>query len=130
MRATIIIIWLSILCAIQMFGQEQNSQNQAIQTDTLKAKKVSTLIVPIVFYSPETNFAFGGGAQMYFNTGKSNSETLNSSVLFSGIYTLNQQLMIEIQPQIYFNYENFLLDSKFIILNGHLIIFLCHQKLL
>ena len=95
------------------FGQNQNVKNQAVQTDTIGNKNVSTLLVPIVFYSPESNFAFGGGGQLFFKTSKSNSQVLNSRVLASAIYTLNKQLMFEVQPQIYFNYENYFLDTKF-----------------
>ncbi|WP_068475308.1 BamA/TamA family outer membrane protein [Saccharicrinis aurantiacus] len=107
------IISLFISLTVFCYGQENDVKNTAIQTDTLGYEKISTLLVPIAFYSPETNFAFGGGAQIFFKTGKSNSDVLNSTVLASAIYTLNKQLMIEIQPQVYFNYENYFLDTKF-----------------
>lgn len=109
--------YFTIAVTFLLFGickaQDNNVKSQAIQTDTLAYKNVSTLLVPIAFYSPETNFAFGGGGQVFFQTRKSKSEVLNSTVLASAIYTLNQQLTIEIQPQIYFNYERYFLDTKF-----------------
>ncbi len=111
MRSTIsiLLLFLSLVCS----GQNSDIKEQAVQSDTIAYRNVSTLLVPIAFYSPETNFAFGGGMQMFFKTGKSNSEVLNSTVLASAIYTLNKQLIVEVQPQIYFNYEKYFLDTKF-----------------
>ena len=108
--------WLIILLVLispgVSFGQNQNVKEQAISTDTIKRKNVSMMLVPIVFYSPETNFAFGVGGQMFFNTKKNSARTLNSNMLISAIYTTNKQLVIEAQPQIYFVDENYYLDAK------------------
>lgn len=95
------------------YGQNQDPQNQAVQTDTIKVKNISSLLIPIAFFSPETNFAFGGGGQFFFKTKKSKANYLNSTVLASAIYSLNKQLVVEIQPQVYFGNENYYLDSKF-----------------
>ncbi len=108
-----VLICFLLLIGVQLFGQDQDVQNQAVSSDTIKTQNINTLLVPIVFYSPETNFAFGGGGQMFFKTKKSSSTYLNSSILASAIYTLNKQLILEFQPQIYFNNENYFLDSKF-----------------
>lgn len=113
MLVRFIFINFLLVVSIYCFGQSQDIKNQAFQTDTIKIKTVNTLLIPVVFYSPETNFAFGGGMQMFFKTKKSNSDLLNSSILASAIYTLNKQLIVEIQPQIYFNNENYFLNSKF-----------------
>ena len=107
------IICSLLIVATLGYGQNQDIQSQVTQTDTIKAKNISTLLIPIAFYSPETGFAFGGGGQMFFKTKKSKSDYLNSTVLASAIYTLNKQLIIEIQPQIYFNNEKYFLDTKF-----------------
>ncbi len=107
-----IIIFSLVILTTNTFGQNQSVDNQAIQTDTLKSKNVSMLLVPLAFYSPETNFAFGGGGQIFFKTKKSTSETLNSTLFLTAIYTLNKQLIIEAQPQIYFNNEKYFLDSR------------------
>lgn len=104
-----IVILLFKIC----HSQEHDIKNQAIQTDTIVYKNVSSLLVPIVFYSPETNFAIGGGGQIFFKTKKSESEILNSTVLASAIYTLNKQLIVEVKPQIYLSNDEFFLDSKF-----------------
>ncbi len=95
------------------FSQKNGVKDQSIQTDTLNIKKVKYLLVPLAFYTPETNFAFGGGGQLFFRTKKSKSKKLNSNVFLSGIYTLNKQVMFEVRPQIYFKNENYFLDAKF-----------------
>jgi hypothetical protein len=95
------------------FAQDQNAQNHAVQTDTLKSENVNVLAVPLAFYSPETNVAVGGGVQLFFKTKGSTSEILNSSMFASLIYTLNKQLMFEVSPQIYLDDDNYFLDAKF-----------------
>lgn len=109
----LIILSLVTLFAKNAFGQTQSVDSQAIQTDTIRSKKVNILFVPLAFYSPETDFAFGGGGQMFFKTKRSDSKTLNSTMFLSAIYTLNKQFIFEAQPQIFFRGEQYFLDSKF-----------------
>jgi hypothetical protein len=108
-----LVIFLVLISASVSFGQNENVQGQAIRSDTIRSKNVNLMLVPIVFFSPETNFAFGVGGQMFFKTKKNTSQELNSNMLVSAIYTLNKQLVIEAQPQIYFVNENYYLDAKF-----------------
>ena len=107
------VIFLILISATTSFGQNQNVKEQAISTDTIKGKNVDIMLVPIIFFTPETNFALGVGGQMFFNTKRTASKTLNSNMLVSAIYTLNNQFVFEAQPQIYFVNENYYLDAKF-----------------
>lgn len=80
--------------------------------DTLKEGKQLT-IIPIVFYTPETEFGFGMGGQGNFHTKGSDESTRPSSVFFSGIYTTRKQLMFMVEPKLYFKNESFLLEGKY-----------------
>ena len=108
------IIVLAVASVSVCIGQnkKQNTKNHAIQSDTLKIKETQLLAVPLVFYTPETGFAFGGGGQLFFKTKNSTSKGLNSNIFASAIYTLNKQIMVEIQPQVYFSNEKYFLDAS------------------
>ncbi len=67
---------------------------------------------PYLFYTPETQFAFGAGGIFYFRSSK-NFEARPSSVIFSGYYTTNRQYYIDVKPKIYFDNESYYLNSKF-----------------
>lgn len=106
------IIVLAVVSFTVCIGQNENIKNHAIQSDTIKIKESHLLAIPLAFYSPETGFAFGGGGQLFFKTKGSTSKELNSSIFASAIYTLNKQIMVEIQPQVYFGSEKYFLDAS------------------
>jgi outer membrane protein assembly factor BamA len=54
-----------------------------------------------VFYTPETEFAFGLGGLVYFRTALSAVQR-PSKILVSAYYTTNSQYYITIQPKLYF----------------------------
>ncbi|WP_299458815.1 BamA/TamA family outer membrane protein [uncultured Microscilla sp.] len=106
---TLIIVSLTFCSA---FAQEEEN-NIIYRLDTIgKQKKLKIIGLPIAFTSPETNFGFGGGAQFILlnNSNVYNSRT--SNILMSAIYTLNQQLSLEVRPQIYFGRGNYFLDVE------------------
>jgi outer membrane protein assembly factor BamA len=107
------LILIAILCHLGLRAQIANEQDGAVQTDTLGAKKIQLLAVPLAFYTPETNLGFGAGAQMFFKTKNSGSDQLNSNILATVIYTLNKQLIISASSQTYFLNRNYLLEAKF-----------------
>jgi outer membrane protein assembly factor BamA len=82
------------------------------KNDTIQEGKHLT-IIPMVFYTPETEFGFGMGGQGTFYTKGSNKSTRPSSIFFSGIYTTRNQFMLMAEPKIYFNNESFLLEGKY-----------------
>ena len=86
----------------------------AVQTDTLKADKLQLMAIPLVFYTPETNLGFGGGAQLFFKTRNTSLVRFNSNVLATVLYTLNDQLIVSATSQTYFLNGNYILDAKFL----------------
>ena len=58
----LLILFFTLLISTS-WGQ---SEKDGFKTDTLtKHKKYQLIGVPIVFYTPETNFGFGGGGQLF-----------------------------------------------------------------
>jgi len=102
-----LLISLLLVLSFSVFGQ-----NEGISTDTFQIKKVDMLLIPIVFYAPETSFVGGAGGQVFFNTSKNASNELNSNIFGSVVYTANKQLMLEVKPQLYFGNKDYFLDAK------------------
>lgn len=83
-------------------GQEKNKT---------EAKKTSLVVLPVIFYTPETRWAAGAGGLYAFRLGKSEITTRPSSLLFDFIYTQNKQFVIEFMPELYLKEEKYFLTS-------------------
>lgn len=104
------IVFLFLTMAQVLIAQD----DALIRTDTLgKSKKIQAVIVPIVFSTPETGFGGGAGAQLFFLR-KSNIYNARLSNLFANvIYTANEQFILDVKPQLYFNKGDFFLDGSY-----------------
>ena len=111
----LIICTVLVLLNLSVFGQRKD-ENNFIKTDTISSNKNYQLIaIPIAFYTPETEFGFGGGGQLFLLNEKNRYRNRLSNVIFSGIYTLNEQLMIEVTPQIYFGSGDYFIDAHYLL---------------
>lgn len=111
MRRFLLISFL--LLGSRVFSQDV--EDLAFKTDTLNVnqKGLNVIGLPIVFVTPETGFGFGGGAQFFLLRKSNVYNSRLSNILVSGIYTLNQQLLIDIRPQLYIQRGNYLLDASY-----------------
>ena len=71
------------------------------KSDTVIAKKINLMFYPYVFYTPETQLAFGAGGMLYFHLDTSRTVPL-SKIKLSAYYTLNKQYSFAITPSIFF----------------------------
>jgi len=106
------------LLLLVLFFLIQNSWAQdpkdVFKTDTLiKSKKYQFIGIPIIFYTPETNFGFGAGGQVFLLKSKNVYNDRVSNIFFDAIYTSNKQFIFDILPQIYFGKGNYYLDVNF-----------------
>jgi len=67
---------------------------------------------PYLFYTPETQLAFGAGGIMYFRTAKKPDLNL-SSILLSGYYTINNQYSLTLTPELYFSRNKYIARGTF-----------------
>ena len=88
------------------------AQEDANKPDTVGVGGVDWFAYPFVFFSPETNWAFGAGGILYFSL-SDQFKSKPSSVTASGFYTINEQFDITIIPEIYFIQDRHLLSTKF-----------------
>ncbi len=91
----LIFICLSLTGASNSFSVSEDSTS----VDTLTFKKSSLSILPIVFYSPQTKLAAGVLPTYIF---RNSPESRPTSVTSPAYYTINKQISISIQPQVYY----------------------------
>jgi hypothetical protein len=106
--ATLLLIFFS---ANQLYAQY--AEEPYIPIDSIETKKVKFVGLPIVFFTPETSFAFGAGGQIFLLKNSNQYNLRKSNILFSGIYTMNRQLLIDIQSEIYMMKGDYLLDMDY-----------------
>lgn len=80
-------------------GGSLNAQEE--DPDTLGVGGFNWFAYPFVFFTPETNWAFGAGGVISFKL-SDKFKSKPSSVTASGYYTVNSQYDITIQPEMYF----------------------------
>ncbi|GAA4836883.1 BamA/TamA family outer membrane protein [Algivirga pacifica] len=111
MKKFLILALLSLYC-LNSYGQ-QKSGEQLIKSDTLSLKKVQLLALPILFYTPETQLAFGAGAEIFLLRKKNRYNSRISSIMFGLIFTTQKQITLDAKPEIYIQDGNYLLDIDF-----------------
>lgn len=101
-----------IICFIAALHAELLAQNwltRMLNPDSIRARKVYG--VPSIYFTPETNWAFGAAGFAYFNLGK-DSLTRPSSVRFSAAYTLNKQVLAYLPFQLFLQKNNYWLYGE------------------
>lgn len=68
--------------------------------------------VPLVFYSPETLLAGGVVGIYYFRVPGSERDTRPSNIKGDVIYTMREQFLAQVSPQLYFDNEKYFLDTE------------------
>ena len=77
-----------------------------------KEKTSSLLVLPVIFYTPETKWAGGVGGIYAFRSGASDASSRPSSIYFSAIYTQLKQFQLELNPELYLKNEEYILTVK------------------
>lgn len=97
-------------CLPKSFAQ---TKDDVIKSDTLNSKKFQFVAIPIIFYTPETNFGFGGGAQVFLLKQKNIYNDRVSNIFFDVVLTSKSQIIVDIVPQIFFGNGDYFLDMNF-----------------
>ena len=85
---------------------------QVAQRDSSFSKS-NALVLPIVYYTPETNLAFGVGGIAYYNFGKDRKLTRPSSAYFYATYTLRNQKIVDLPFHVFSNEEKWYTKGEF-----------------
>lgn len=90
----------------------QDEELAFLQSDTLKVVKTTQIIgLPIMFYTPETSFGVGGGAQFLFNDLRNVFNSRLSDMVVTAVYTAKNQLLIDARPQFHIYDGQFYLEG-------------------
>lgn len=82
-------------------------QAQQTPPDTTKTKRYSLIGLPIVFFTPETDWAFGGLGVFSFRFKNETLESRPSQLQLGLSYTLNKQVLIYLPYQLFFKQEKY-----------------------
>ncbi|MBX2841695.1 MAG: outer membrane protein assembly factor [Flammeovirgaceae bacterium] len=96
-----------------LLGQNNPSHEAGYKSDTVEFKNFRTVLIPIIFYTPETQFGFGAGGQLFFRTKGSRIDTRLSNIFVSAIYTIKNQFIFDVIPKIYFKNEQYFFNGAF-----------------
>ena len=114
MKKQYILFLLFTLYFSQLSLAQKRKDQNSYQSDTLKlAKAVDIIGVPIVFYTPESSFGFGGGAQLIFKRSINKFNARPSTLLTTFIYTFNKQITVDITPKFYLKKGLYYFDGAF-----------------
>ena len=78
--------------------------------DSTKIKKVTFNGYPYAFYTPETQAAIGAGGILLFYTKNKSDGLRPSKIGFGAHYTTNKQYKFSLNPSIYFNSNNIVIQ--------------------
>jgi hypothetical protein len=89
------------------------AQAQLAVPDTAAVRqKGSWILLPVVYYSPETRFGFGALGMHLFRFKGADSLTRTSNVQAYALYTLNKQLMISPKYTLFTNGERYMFSGN------------------
>jgi outer membrane protein assembly factor BamA len=106
-------VLLGCLIALQSFGQKTSvpvDSTMIDSLDTINTKKITFNGYPYVFYTPETQAAFGGGGIFLFYT-QDNEKLRPSKVGFGAHYTTNKQYKFTLNTTIYFKENKIVIQA-------------------
>ena len=101
---------LLLILAASVFGQKNDV---VYEFDTTNIRKVQFVGLPVLFSTPETGFGFGGGGQLFFPSQSNIYNARLSNLLFTAIYTVNKQFILDIKPQWYIGNGDFFFDMAY-----------------
>ncbi len=77
-------------------------------------KRFGVVVLPVVFYMPETKWGGGLGGLITYRPLHSPAEARPSSLYFYAIYTQLRQFSTQMKPELYFKREDYLLTGKMV----------------
>jgi len=88
------------------------AQDGTVLEDSIAEKNYSLIAIPLVFFSPETNWAFGGGGVYTFRFKNESLDTRPSQIQAGFAYTLNKQILSYLPFQLFLKNEKYKLYGE------------------
>jgi len=104
----------SLLLIAAAAAVAQTSASRAAQTQEPGADKKfkpRVLLLPIIYYTPETRLALGVGGVLNYRFGRDKGNTRPSSLWLLMVYTMNNQVQLQLKPEVYLSKNSFILGA-------------------
>lgn len=99
---------LSIFLSSQIISANPGEQAD----EQTQQQRTSLVVLPVIFYMPETKWGAGVGGIYAFRPLLSNEKTRPSSLYFVIFYTQLKQFSIELEPELYLKKEAYLINGS------------------
>jgi len=103
---------LAALLALAGRGLTSGQETTAKAEDPARKFKPRLLMLPIIYYTPETRLALGAGGVLNYRLGRDKENTRPSSLWILMVYTLNKQIQLGLKPEIYLPHNAFILSAN------------------
>jgi len=111
--AFVAVLGLALLLSAPSGGLAQTAPASAEPSpDETPAFKPRLVFLPFVYYTPETQLAFGVGGVLTFKAGAVKAPTRTSTVWAFGTYSSAKQVQVSINPTIFFERNNVSLSAN------------------
>ncbi len=111
LKNPLILFFVLVFILALIFNEQVHSQAPAeIADDTTYSNRLT--ILPVLGSTPETSFMFGGVAMQQFKPSGAGMDTRPSNMILSAIYTLNNQILVELNPSLILPGESWILDGR------------------
>ncbi len=107
-RTTFLVLLICIVVTLP-------SHSQQVEDSSNTGYRNKVLFLPALGSSPETGFMFGAVVVPQFKFDGIHEKTRSSSILFSGIYTTKNQILLSILPDIIFKEESWVLNGNYFV---------------
>jgi hypothetical protein len=109
---------VAILCVTLMVAAPPSFSQTAPAGDVRKPGpeasqtfKPHIILLPIVYYTPETRLALGAGGVLNYRLGREKEKARPSSLWLLLIYTQNSQIQLQLRPEIYLSNNSYILNA-------------------
>ena len=107
-RTTFLVFLICMIVSLPSYSQQvEDSSNTGYRN--------KVLFLPALGSSPETGFMFGAVVVPQFKFDRKDAKTRSSSIMFSGIYTTKNQILLSILPDIILKEEAWVLNGNYFV---------------
>jgi len=107
-------ILFSLICFLVIGNTAFSKSNFLVpEIDSTKKKNYNLIPLPIVAFTPETNWIFGGAGSLSFRFKGEAPDSRPSQLLMGGAYTLKKQILSYLNYSLFFRKEQYKLYGEF-----------------
>jgi len=102
--------------SFQFFGSTPTFATKLTPADSTRqdtTKNMTIVPLPVIYYTPETRWAFGALGQFLFKINPKDTVARTSSLQVATVYTINKQYMVNTTYNIFFDQEKYWLNGYF-----------------